>query len=191
MSKMHKKSSDTTLEEVEPLVWPAPIFFQWPTNTFLRSRGKGKISCVESHLNLENGDFFYPITNSITNQHTHLITFQAINIMPGMLIIIMIIMPGMFMASAVTRGTPCTICTMAGMSSWSPLASKSRWLWWWITIDEVMMILWKPLGKIITLTFAPTPRHGKNWREMMDERCEEDNAEYDRWLLFDDRWWSA
>ena len=23
-------------------------------------------------------------------------------------------------------------------------------------------------------------RHGKNWREMMDERCEEDNAEYDR-----------
>ena len=24
-------------------------------------------------------------------------------------------------------------------------------------------------------------RHGKNWREMMDERCEEDNAEYDRW----------
>ena len=55
--KCIKKSSDTTLEEVEPLVWPAPIFFQWPTNTFLRSRGKGKICCVESHLNLENGDF--------------------------------------------------------------------------------------------------------------------------------------
>ena len=27
-------------------------------------------------------------------------------------------------------------------------------------------------------------RHGKNWREMMDERCEEDNAEYDRWTFF-------
>merc|ERR1719153_257359 len=26
-----------------------------------------------------------------------------------------------------------------------------------------------------------TCKHGKNWREMMDERCEEDNAEYDRW----------
>ena len=45
------------------------------------------------------------------------------------------------------------------------------------------MILWKPIGKMITLTFAPTPRHGKNWREMMDERCEEDNAEYDRSLM--------
>ena len=26
-----------------------------------------------------------------------------------------------------------------------------------------------------------TCKHGKNWREMMDERCEEDNAEYDKW----------
>ena len=25
-----------------------------------------------------------------------------------------------------------------------------------------------------------TCKHGKNWRELADERCEEDNAEYDR-----------
>ena len=33
-------------------------------------------------------------------------------------------------------------------------------------------------GDVVMVT---TCKHGKNWREMMDERCEEDNAEYDRW----------
>ena len=31
------------------------------------------------------------------------------------------------------------------------------------------------------VVMVTTCKHGKNWREMMDERCEEDNAEYDRW----------
>ena len=31
------------------------------------------------------------------------------------------------------------------------------------------------------VVMVTTCRHGKNWREMMDERCEEDNAEYERW----------
>jgi len=34
-------------------------------------------------------------------------------------------------------------------------------------------------GKDVVM--VTTCKHGKNWREMMDERCEEDNAEYDRW----------
>jgi len=31
------------------------------------------------------------------------------------------------------------------------------------------------------VVMVTTCKHGKNWREMMDERCEEDNQEYDRW----------
>jgi len=31
------------------------------------------------------------------------------------------------------------------------------------------------------VVMVTTCKHGKNWREMMDERCEEDNLEYDRW----------
>ena len=31
------------------------------------------------------------------------------------------------------------------------------------------------------VVMVTTCKHGKNWREMMDERCEEDNAEYDKW----------
>ena len=31
------------------------------------------------------------------------------------------------------------------------------------------------------VVMVTTCRHGKNWRQMMDERCEEDNEEYDRW----------
>jgi len=34
-------------------------------------------------------------------------------------------------------------------------------------------------GRDVIMT--TTCKHGKNWREMMDERCEEDNLEYDRW----------
>jgi len=34
-------------------------------------------------------------------------------------------------------------------------------------------------GEDIVMT--TTCKHGKNWRELMDERCEEDNAEYDHW----------
>ncbi|XP_071440722.1 exostosin-1 [Hetaerina americana] len=31
------------------------------------------------------------------------------------------------------------------------------------------------------VVLVTTCRHGKSWREMKDERCDEDNAEYDRW----------
>jgi hypothetical protein len=30
------------------------------------------------------------------------------------------------------------------------------------------------------VVLVTTCRHGKSWREMKDERCDEDNAEYDR-----------
>ena len=30
------------------------------------------------------------------------------------------------------------------------------------------------------VVMATTCRHGKNWRELRDERCDEDNAEFDR-----------
>ena len=33
-------------------------------------------------------------------------------------------------------------------------------------------------GKDVVL--VTTCKHGKNWRELQDERCEEDNEEYDR-----------
>ena len=32
------------------------------------------------------------------------------------------------------------------------------------------------------VVMVTTCKHGKNWRDMMDERCDLDNAEYDRWV---------
>lgn len=29
-----------------------------------------------------------------------------------------------------------------------------------------------------------TCRHGKSWRELQDARCDEDNREYDRWVIY-------
>jgi len=30
------------------------------------------------------------------------------------------------------------------------------------------------------IVLVTTCKHGKNWRELQDERCDEDNAEYDK-----------